>query len=65
MRKAAAHNLKFMAEHIPKFPEAEAMSLFQHFAKDDQDVVRFHSVDSILVIAQVVTFAVSKCANNG
>ena len=58
VRKAAATNLKFLIQKIPKYPESEALSLFQLLCKDDQDVVRFASVDNLLALGKTLPFTV-------
>jgi hypothetical protein len=63
VRKSAATNLKFLIAKIPKFPEAEATSLFQLVCKDEQDVVRFTSVDNLLAIGKALPPAVKFTSN--
>jgi len=59
VRKAVAVNLKHLIHHIPKYPETEAVSLFQQLSKDEQDPVRFHCVENLLAIGQVIPYQVA------
>ena len=54
VRKAASSNLKNMIQCIPKYSETEAVNLFQQFCKDDQDLVRFACVETLLAICQSI-----------
>lgn len=58
VRKAASFNLKFLIANVPKYPETEAINLFQLLYKDEQDIVRFSSVDNMLALAQAVAYPV-------
>ncbi len=62
LRKAVAINLKYLILQIPKYPETEAVSLFQQFSKDEQDVVRFYCVENLLALGQVIPYHVSHLA---
>ena len=58
VRRAAASNLRALVLLIPKYPDTEAVGLFQLFAKDEQDTVRMHCVDIFLGLSQMIPYAV-------
>lgn len=62
VRRAVAGNLRHLILLIPKYPDTEAVALFQQFAKDDHDMVRMHCVDMFLALSQMIPYAVKKPA---
>jgi len=65
VRKAVSMNLKEMIQCIEcGYPEKEAISLFQAFSKDPQDLVRFPCVDSLIALCTLVPSQVCILSND-
>jgi len=47
-----------MILQVPKYPESEALTLFQTLSKDELDTVRLYCVDHLLALSQVLPYQV-------
>ena len=47
-----------MIAQVPKYPEAEALTLFQALSKDEQDTIRLYCVEQLLALSQVIPYQV-------
>jgi len=52
IRKAASANLRYMIQK--NYPKTEAISLFKELCNDSEDLIRFHCIDSLISLCQIV-----------
>lgn len=52
IRKAVSANLRYMIQR--NYSKTEAIRIFKEFCSDPNDLVRFHCVDSLISLCQVI-----------